>query len=66
MIGAYRVAVPLGAVLYAGLHLGLVDHASPGALLLSAGAGAMQSAAGLFLWQRVPERFKRAMTGGTA
>jgi len=61
MIGVYRVALPVGAILYGGLHLGLADHVSWETLLLSVCAGALQSAAGLFLWRCVPSRFKRAM-----
>jgi len=66
MIGAYRVAVPVGALLYSSLQLGLVDEFSWLGLLTSATAGAVLSASGLFLWQRIPKRFKRAMTSGQA
>ena len=59
MIGQYRVAVPVGAVIYLVLALSL---SKPSAISLAASiiAGASLSALGLFIWRKVPHDFKKA------
>ena len=60
-LGIYRVAVPVGALIYGALYLGLSDKSSLESFFASALAGAVFSTIGLFAWSKVPNGFKRAM-----
>ncbi|HSX88858.1 MAG TPA: hypothetical protein VLG17_12785 [Pseudomonas sp.] len=62
MIGDYRIAVPFGAALCAGLLLSFAPAWSFSHLSIGLAAGAIQAATGLFLWRLVPDRLKSAMT----
>lgn len=62
MIGAYRVAIPVCAVLAFALFAGLSSHPFTWlTALLFLMVGAIHGAVGLALWRRVPDRFKQAM-----
>lgn len=61
MIGAYRVAIPICAVLAFALFAGWSSHPLTWlTALLFLTTGAIQGAIGLALWRRIPERFKQA------
>lgn len=61
MIGAYRVAVPVGGALYLAIVLA-IGVRSPFSLAVTAIAGCILSAIGLFLWRKVPSSFKQKLT----
>lgn len=60
--GAYRIAVPIGAAVYALIMLNISSPVSASNIVISALAGATLAAAGLFLWRLVPPSLKKAMT----
>lgn len=61
MIGAYRVAVPVGGALYLAIVLA-IGVRSPFSLAVTVIAGCLLSALGLFLWRKVPSSFKQKLT----
>ena len=62
MIGAYRVAIPVCAVLAFALFAGWSSHPVTWlTALLFLMVGAIHGAIGLALWRRAPERFKQTM-----
>ena len=56
--GAYRVSVPLAAIVACGLVAVTTGDAHLVPLLLAVLFGCLHGALGLFIWRRVPERLK--------